>query len=67
MAETLGRILDRHGPDAKAIVWEHNTHVGDVRYTDMAENGLVNVGQLARERWGEEEVVLVGFGSHRGP
>lgn len=40
--------------------------MGDARYTDMAGNGLANVGQLARERWGEEEVVLVGFGSHRG-
>ena len=66
MAETLGRLLGHHGPDAKAIVWEHNTHVGDARFTDMADDGLVNVGQLARERWGEEEVVLVGFGSHRG-
>jgi erythromycin esterase len=66
MAETLERLVDHHGPDAKAIVWEHNTHVGDARYADMAENGLVNVGQLARERWGEDEVVLVGFGSHRG-
>jgi erythromycin esterase len=66
MAETLRRLLDRHGPDSKAIVWEHNTHVGDARYTDMAANGLVNVGQLARESWGEEEVVLVGLGSHRG-
>jgi erythromycin esterase len=66
MAETLRRLLDRHGPNAKAIVWEHNTHVGDARYTDMARRGLLNVGQLARERWGEKEVVLVGFGSHRG-
>jgi erythromycin esterase len=66
MAETLGRLLDHHGPGAKAIVWEHNTHVGDARYTDMADRGLLNVGQLARERWGEKEVVLVGFGSHRG-
>ena len=66
MAETLGRLLGHHGPDAKAIVWEHNTHVGDARFTDMADDRLVNVGQLARERWGEEEVVLVGFGSHRG-
>ena len=66
MAETLGRLLDHHGPDAKAVVWEHNTHVGDARYTDMAQSGLVNVGQLARERWGERDVVIVGFGSHRG-
>jgi erythromycin esterase len=66
MAETLGRLLDRHGPNAKAIVWEHNTHVGDARYTGMADRGLLNVGQLVRESWGEKEVVLVGFGSHRG-
>jgi erythromycin esterase len=37
MAETLRRLLDRHGPSAKAIVWEHNTHVGDARYTDMSD------------------------------
>jgi erythromycin esterase len=66
MIETLGRLLDHHGPDAKAIVWEHNTHVGDARYTDMAENGLVNVGQLTRERWGEGGVTIIGCGSHRG-
>src|SRR5215213_11494372 len=66
MVETLDRLLKHHGPESKAIVWEHNTHVGDARFTDMADDGLINVGQLARERWGEEEVVLVGFGSHRG-
>jgi erythromycin esterase-like protein len=66
MAETLKRLLDFHGPDAKAIVWEHNTHVGDARYTDMAASGEVNVGQLARKEYGEENVFIVGFGSHRG-
>ena len=45
---------------------EHNTHVGDARYTDMAARGLVNVGQLVRERYGEDDVVVVGFGSHHG-
>jgi len=66
MIETLERLLHHHGPDARAIVWEHNTHVGDARFTDMARHGMVNVGQLARERRGEGDVVLVGFGSHRG-
>ncbi len=66
MDETLDRLLRHHGPDSKAIVWEHNTHVGDARYTDMADAGMVNVGQLVRERLGEENVVIVGFGSHRG-
>ena len=66
MAEALERLLRCHGPDSKAIVWEHNTHIGDARFTDMAGAGMVNVGQLVRERIGPEEVVLVGFGSHRG-
>jgi erythromycin esterase-like protein len=66
MTETLGRLMTRHGPAAKAIVWEHNTHVGDARYTDMAGDGMVNVGQLVRERYGGKGVVLVGFGSYQG-
>ena len=66
MIDTLDDLLNHHGPDAKAIVWEHNTHVGDARATDMAAAGMVNTGQLARERYGREAVVLVGFGSYRG-
>ncbi len=66
MAQTLKRLLDFHGPEAKAIVWEHNTHVGDARYTDMASSGEVNVGQLVRKEYGEENVFIVGFGSYQG-
>jgi erythromycin esterase-like protein len=66
MTETLERLMRHHGPDAKAIVWEHNTHIGDARATDMADDGMVNVGQLVRERHAGDGVVLVGFGSHRG-
>ena len=66
MQETLERLMEFHGPDARAVVWEHNTHIGDARYTDMARDGMVNVGQLARERWGEDQVALVGFGSYEG-
>jgi erythromycin esterase len=66
MVETLDRLMAHHGPRAKAIVWEHNTHIGDARFTDMARSGMVNVGQLVREARGEEDVVLVGFGTHRG-
>ncbi|HEX6372731.1 MAG TPA: erythromycin esterase family protein [Longimicrobium sp.] len=65
MIETLERLLQHHGPESKAIVWEHNTHVGDARATDMARVGMVNVGSLARERWGGD-VVIAGFSSHRG-
>ncbi|PZG01554.1 erythromycin esterase family protein [Micromonospora deserti] len=66
MDATLDRLLDHRGPGAKAIVWAHNTHVGDARATDMADAGEVNIGQLARERHGPDQVVLVGFGTHRG-
>jgi erythromycin esterase-like protein len=63
MMDTLDRLLDHTG--GKAVVWEHNTHVGDARATDMAGAGMVNVGQLARERHGDD-VVIVGFGGYRG-
>jgi len=66
MALTLDRLMQYHGPEARAIVWEHNTHIGDARYTDMADDGMVNVGQLVREKYADQGVVLVGFGSHRG-
>ena len=66
MVETLDRLMAFHGPSAKAIVWEHNTHVGDARCTDMARAGMVNVGQLVRQARGNDDVAIVGFGTHRG-
>lgn len=66
MADTVDRLAHHLGADSKGLVWEHNTHVGDARATDMAEAGLVTVGQLIRERHAGEGVALVGFASHRG-
>ena len=66
MMETLRRLLQLHGPNSKAIVWEHNTHVGDARFTDMAQAGEFNIGQLARQELGESQVFIVGTGIHRG-
>ncbi|AHM58899.1 hypothetical protein D770_03160 [Flammeovirgaceae bacterium 311] len=66
MMNTLNKLLEFHGENSKAIVWEHNTHIGDARYTDMAAAGMFNIGQLAREQWGEEQVRLIGFGSYKG-
>jgi erythromycin esterase-like protein len=66
MMTTLNRLVQRHGPQAKAIVWAHNTHVGDARYTDMAAQGEINIGQLVREQHAGEGVYIVGFGTHRG-
>lgn len=66
MVEALSRIKEFHGPHAKAIIWEHNTHIGDARATDMAAEGMVNVGQLLREKFGQEHLFAVGFGTYQG-
>ncbi|MEV6368354.1 erythromycin esterase family protein [Micromonospora sp. WP24] len=66
MQDTLDRLLDRYGPDARGVVWAHNTHVGDARATDMSAEGMVNIGQLARERHGADAVALIGFGCYEG-
>ncbi|MGB3711123.1 MAG: protein-L-isoaspartate(D-aspartate) O-methyltransferase [Erythrobacter sp.] len=66
MADTLEHLLDQRGADSKAIVWAHNSHIGDARATEMGRvRDEHNIGQLARERWGED-VALVGFGTHTG-
>jgi erythromycin esterase-like protein len=66
MVQTLDRLVAHHGPRSKAIVWEHNTHVGDARFTNMARAGMVNVGQLVREAHESEGVLIGGFGTYRG-
>jgi erythromycin esterase-like protein len=67
MMNTLERLMKFHGSkEAKSIVWAHNTHIGDARATDMARAKMVNLGQLAREQAGRNNVVLVGFGTYKG-
>ncbi|RSN66887.1 erythromycin esterase family protein [Actinomadura sp. WAC 06369] len=69
MADTLDRLMEFHaagGRPGKAVVWAHNTHVGDARATDMARAGMVSLGQLARERHGRDRVVVVGFAGGPG-
>jgi erythromycin esterase-like protein len=66
MFETLCQLLDAKGPDSKAIVWAHNSHIGDARATGMGrERGELNIGQLVRQRFGRE-ASLIGFGTHAG-
>lgn len=65
MAATLERLLAHLGPEAKAVVWEHNSHIGDFRATYEGESGHLNVGQLVRERHGAG-AFAVGFGTYRG-
>ncbi|WP_026563680.1 erythromycin esterase family protein [Bacillus sp. UNC41MFS5] len=66
MVEALNSVMNFYGDHAKAIIWEHNTHVGDARATDMKEEGMVNVGQIIREQNGAENVFIVGFGTYSG-
>jgi protein-L-isoaspartate(D-aspartate) O-methyltransferase len=66
MFETLCSLLDARGPGSKAIVWAHNSHIGDARHTEMGiARGELNIGQLARETFGEQ-ARLIGFGTHTG-
>jgi erythromycin esterase-like protein len=68
MAETLEALiahLERTGRGAKVVVWEHNSHIGDARATSMGDMGEWNVGQLAREQFGSD-AILVGFSTYTG-
>src|SRR6266850_2551832 len=58
--ETLVTHFDRKGGRAKVVVWAHNSHLGDARATQMSVRGELNVGQLMRERY-SRDAVLVGF------
>ena len=68
--EALASFLDAHAPPdgrrAKLVVWAHNSHLGDARATEVAEQGEHNVGQLVRQRWGEHDARLVGFSTYGG-
>lgn len=66
MEQTMERLLDFHGENSKVVVWEHNTHIGDARATDMADEGMYNIGELARVNHPEKGVFLVGFGTYEG-
>jgi erythromycin esterase-like protein len=68
MAETVDALvayLLRHGREPKIVVWAHNSHLGDARATEMGARGELNVGQLLRQKYGSE-TVLVGFTTYTG-
>jgi erythromycin esterase-like protein len=68
MDETLVELmafLSRNKRAPKVVVWAHNSHVGDARATEMGGHGELNLGQLARERF-ESDAMLVGFTTHTG-
>ena len=66
MFETLEHLLATGDGKSKAVVWAHNSHIGDARHTDMGwKRRELNIGQLCRERF-NEDVALIGFGTHGG-
>jgi erythromycin esterase-like protein len=66
MFETLCQLLEAKGPEAKAVVWAHNSHIGNAAHTEMGQvREELNIGQLAKERFGER-ARLIGFGTHSG-
>src|SRR5450759_1575212 len=65
MFETLKNLLAFHGTDSKAVVWAHNSHVGNAGATEMAARGEYNIGQLCRREFGDQ-AYLIGFGTHSG-
>jgi erythromycin esterase-like protein len=65
MFETLLAVLEARGPGARAVVWAHNSHVGNAAATEMGRRGETNIGELCRRHFGNA-ARLVGFGTDRG-
>lgn len=65
MFETLSNLLEFHGPKTKAVVWAHNSHIGDASATEMSRRGEHNIGQLCREHFNADSY-LIGFGTNDG-
>ena len=65
MFDTLQAVLEHRGPASRAVVWAHNSHVGNAAATEMGMRGEFNIGQLARDQWGHD-AYLIGFGTHHG-
>jgi protein-L-isoaspartate(D-aspartate) O-methyltransferase len=65
MFETLQTLIEHHQPDNKAIIWAHNSHVGDAVATEMSARGEINIGHLCRRNFGDS-VYTIGFGTDNG-
>ena len=66
MFDTLNMILEARGPGSKAVVWAHNSHIGNAAFTDMGmHRNELNIGQLVKEKWASR-ARLIGFGTHTG-
>lgn len=65
MFDTLQSVLEFKGSESKAVIWEHNSHIGDARATQMSARGEFNIGQLCRQKYGDA-AYLIGFGTDHG-
>jgi protein-L-isoaspartate(D-aspartate) O-methyltransferase len=65
MFDTLELMLNYHGAHSKAVIWEHNSHLGDAAATEMGAGGQTNVGHLCRKRYGKS-AFLIGQGTDHG-
>jgi protein-L-isoaspartate(D-aspartate) O-methyltransferase len=65
MFATLNSLLEYHGSHSKAVVWAHNSHVGNAKATEMSNRGELNIGQLCRSQFGDK-CYSIGFGTHTG-
>lgn len=65
MFEALQAVLEFRGSKSKAVVWAHNSHIGDARATQMGARGELNIGQLARQEYGDK-AYNIGFGTDHG-
>ncbi len=68
MAETLNQLVthfEQQGQPMKVVIWEHNSHLGDARATDMGAAGELNVGQLVRQQY-QDDAFLIGFSTYTG-
>lgn len=65
MFETLKHLLEHRGESSKAVVWAHNSHVGDAGATSMGRRGETNIGELARQEF-RGRTYTIGFGTHAG-
>ena len=65
MFDTLQSLLERRGAGVKAVVWAHNSHIGNAAATAMGWQGEFNIGELCRTAY-RDDAVLIGFGTDRG-
>jgi erythromycin esterase len=66
MAQTIERLLNFYGPKSKAVIWVHNGHAGDTRYSDVSSSGYVNLAEILRNALSRKKIFSVGFGTYKG-